>query len=187
MGKVVTGMRMSLDGFINDRNGRVEPLYPDLENLKDTELIQESIRSTGAVLMGRNSFDMAGEDYDWGTYEFQVPIFVLTHHPPKSAPQGGAGQTFTFVTNGVENAIRQAKAAAGDKDVAVIPGASTTNQVLLAGLADELGVEIMPILLGSGLRPFGAAGLENIKLERIRIMEMQNGGIDVRYRIINTA
>lgn len=184
MGKVITGMRMSLDSFINDPNGSVEPLYPDLENLRNTEIIQEAIRNTGAVVMGRNSFEMAGDDYDWSDYEFQVPIFVLTHHPPKSLPKHGKLQTFTFVTDGVESAVRQAKAAAGDKDVAVIPGASTTNQVLMAGLADELHVEIMPILLGAGLRPFGAEGLEKLKLERFKVVEMPKGGIHIRYRIV---
>jgi len=183
MSKVITGMRMSLDGFINDPSGSVEPLYPNLENLRDTELIQESIRNTGAVVMGRNSFDMAGDDYDWSDYEFQVPIFVLTHHPPGNLPKHGKQQSFTFVTEGVESAIRQTKAAAGDKDVAVIPGAGTTNQVLQAGLADELHIEIMPILLGAGLRPFGAEGLEKLRLERYKVVEMPNGGIHIRYRI----
>lgn len=82
------------------------------------------------------------------------------------------------MTDGVEIAVRQAEMAAGNKDVAVIPGAGTTNQVLQAGLADELHIEIMPILLGAGLRPFGAEGLE-----RYKVVEMPNGGIHIRYRI----
>jgi dihydrofolate reductase len=81
MSKVITGMRMSVDGFINDLNGNVAPLYPDMNELSATETVRESIRNTGAVVMGRNSFDMADEDYDWSTYEYQLPIFVLTHHP----------------------------------------------------------------------------------------------------------
>ncbi|MGH2582164.1 MAG: dihydrofolate reductase family protein, partial [Anaerolineales bacterium] len=169
--------------YINDASGSVEPLYPAMENLSDSELIQESVRITGAALMGRKSFEMAGSDYDWSTYEYQVPLFVLTHHPPKISPKSGPNQSFTFMTDGVESAIRQAKAAAGNKDVAVIPGASATNQVLLAGLADELHIEVMPILLGGGLRPFGAPDLEKLKLERIKLVGMPGGGIHIRYRI----
>jgi len=178
MGKVITGMRMTLDGYINDAMGSVEPLYPNVENLSETKLIKESIRNTGAVVMGRNSFDMAGADYDWSRYEYQVPIFMLTHNPPVQLLKHGTQQSFIFVTDGVEIAVRQAEMAAGNKDVAVIPGAGTTNQVLQAGLADELHIEIMPILLGAGLRPFGAEGLE-----RYKVVEMPNGGIHIRYRI----
>ncbi len=183
MGKVITGMRMSLDGFINDAGGSVNPLYPDMNALSTTEIVKESIQNTGAVVMGRNSFNMASEDYDWSTYEYQVPIFVLTHHPPKASPKSGAKQSFTFVTDGIESAVAQAKKAAGVKDVAVIPGASTTNQCLQAGLADELHIEIMPVILGGGLRPFQTRGLEKIKLKRIKLMEFDNGGVHLRYRI----
>jgi dihydrofolate reductase len=112
-----------------------------------------------------------------------VPIFVLTHHPPTRKPKSGAGQSFTFVSDGIESAIDQAKQAAGGKDVAVIPGTSTTNQCLLSGMVDELHVEIMPVILGGGLRPFQAPGLEKIKLKRIKLMEFDNGGVHIRYQI----
>ena len=105
---------MSLDGFINDRSGSVEVLYPDLAALPDTEPLRESIRKTGAVVMGRNSFAMA-EDPDWyaGNYEYQVPIFVLTHNSPEKLPKQTDELTFTFITDGIQTAIRQAKVAAG--------------------------------------------------------------------------
>jgi dihydrofolate reductase len=121
MGKVILGMTMSVDGFINDRSGSVEALYPDLTALRDTEPLRESIRNTGAVVMGRNSFAMA-EDPDWfaGNYEYQVPIFVLTHQAPAKMPKQTDELTFTFVTDGIQSAIRQAKAAAGEKDVNII-------------------------------------------------------------------
>ena len=79
MAKVILGVTISLDGFINDRKGSVEALYPDLAALRDTEALQESIQNTGAVVMGRNSYAMA-EDPDTiaDNYEYQVPIFVLT-------------------------------------------------------------------------------------------------------------
>src|SRR5512138_2227897 len=121
MAKVVLGMTMSLDGFINDRNGNVATLYPDLAAWRETEPGRASIQNTGAVVMGRNSFAMA-EDPDWfaGNYEYQVPIFVLTHQSPERHPMETKDLTFTFVTDGIESAIRQAKAAADDKDVNVI-------------------------------------------------------------------
>lgn len=81
MGKVIVGMTMSLDGFMNDRHGSLERLYPNLEELRETEMLQESMKSTGAVLMGRHAFDMANGDFTG--YEYQVPIFVLTDHPPR--------------------------------------------------------------------------------------------------------
>ena len=85
MAKVILGMTMSLDGFINDRNGSVADLYPDLDAWRETQPGKESIQNTGAVVMGRNSYAMA-EDPDWfaGNYEYQVPIFVLTISPHKS-------------------------------------------------------------------------------------------------------
>ena len=88
MGKVVVGMTVSLDGFVNDRNGLVSRLYPDLAALRKTKMLQESIRTTGAVLMGRRAYEMGDPDsYDWDDYEFQVPIFVLTHHVPEKMPK----------------------------------------------------------------------------------------------------
>jgi len=124
MAKVVLGMTMSLDGFINDRNGSVGALYPDLATLRDTEPLRESIQNTGAVVMGWNAYAMAKDPDSYaGNYEFQVPIFVLTHEVPKRKPKETDTLTFTFVTHGIETAVEQARTAAGDKDIAVIGGA----------------------------------------------------------------
>ncbi len=155
MAKVILGTTISLDGYVNDRNGSVEALYPDLVNWRDTELGKESIQNTGAVVMGRNSYAMA-EDPDWfaGNYEYQVPIFVLTHHVPEKKPKETNALTFTFVSDGLESAVRQAEEAAGEKDVNLIGAAHTAQQCLNADLADELHVDIMPVLLCGGLRFF---------------------------------
>jgi dihydrofolate reductase len=184
MGKVILGMTMSLDGFINDREGSVAALYPDLEALQDTQPLQESIQNTGAVIMGRNSYAMA-DDPNWfaGNYEYQVPIFVLTHQAPQRHPRETDQLTFTFVTDGIESAIRQARAVAGEKDVTVIGAASTAQQCLKAGLADELHVDIMPVLLGSGLRPFEGLDEQQIQLERTYVMELPGGRTHLRFRI----
>ncbi len=185
MGKVVLGTTMSIDGFINDRSGSVAALYPDLDTWRYTEPGRESIQNTGAVVMGRNSFAMADDpDSIADNYEYQVPIFVLTHAAPKKKPKENERLTFTFVTDGIESAITQAKAAAGDKDVNIIGAASTALQCIRAGLADELHVDIMPVLLGGGLRLFEDAGLEPVQLERLKVMELPGGRTHLRFRFV---
>ena len=185
MGKVVLGTTMSVDGFIDDRNGSVAVLYPDLDTWRYTEPGRESIQNTGAVVMGRNSFAMAeNPDSLAENYEYQVPIFVLTHQPPQKHPLENDRLTFTFVTDGIESAIRQAKAAAGDKDVTVIGAANTAQQCLRAGLADELHIDIMPVLLGAGLRFFDDIDIAQIQLERIQVVELPGGRTHLEFRIM---
>src|SRR5574337_755579 len=114
MGKVILGVTISLDGFAEDSKGSVGALYPDLDTLRKTDLLQESIRTTGSVVMAWKEFAMA-EDPDWfaGNYEYQVPIFVFTEKEPEKHPKETDKLTFTFVTDGIESAVRQAKVAAG--------------------------------------------------------------------------
>ncbi len=183
MGKVIVGTTMSLDGFMNDRNGGVSRLYPDLEALRKTELLQESIRTTGAVVMGRRAYAMGDPDWYADHYEFQVPIFVLTHAVPEHLPKENDKLTFTFVTEGIEHAIAQAKAAAGDKNVMVIGGANTAQQCIRAGLVDEIQIGIIPVLLGEGLRLFEHLGSEQIELERMKIIESPMR-TDMRFRVV---
>ena len=177
MGRVIVGMRMSLDGFVSDRNGDLGRLYPDMEAMRESEQVQEAIRSTGAVVMGRCSYEMGNGDFTG--YEFQVPIFVLTHQAPERVAKGENDRlTFTFVTEGIE----RAKAAAGDKDVTVVGGASTIQQCIEAGLADEVQVDIRSVLLGDGLRLFDRMGGSPIELETIEVSESP-GVTHLRYRI----
>ena len=182
MGNVIIGATLSLDGFMNDRNGDVGRLYPDFEALHRTEMLQEEIRTTGAVLMGRRSYDMA--EGDLTGYEYQVPIFVLTHHVPAKGPKGENDRlTVTFVTDGIESAIAQAKAAAGDKQVTVVGGAQTAQQCLRAGLVDEIHMGIVPVFLGEGLRFFAPGGLEQVELEQIRVFESPTR-TDLWFRVV---
>jgi dihydrofolate reductase len=88
------------------------------------------------------------------------------------------------VTDGIESAIGQAKAAAGDKDVNVIGAASTAQQCLEAGLADELHIDIMPVFLGAGLRPFEDIGERQIQLERLKVVELPDGRTHLRFRVV---
>jgi dihydrofolate reductase len=165
--KVVAGMTVSLDGYAADENGSVSRLYTDFAALRESEYLTASIAETGAVLMGKRAFEMGDPD-SWGDYEYQVPIFVLTHSPPEVAPKH---LTFTFVTDGVESAVAQATEAAGDKVVTVVGGVSTVNQLLRAGLADELHLDVMPVLLAGGLR-FFEEGLEHVRLAKLEVQEV---------------
>ena len=134
--------------------------------------------------MGRHAFDMA--DRDFTGYEYQVPIFVLTHHPPQQITKGQNDQLkIVFVTDGVESAIEKAKAAAGEKNVTVVGGTNTAQQILSAGLFDELEIGIVPILLGSGLRFLdkASASLGDHQLEKIQRLESPSR-IDIKYRLV---
>ena len=186
MGKVILGSTMSLDGFINDQNGSVGSLYSDLEELRNTELLKEAIRSTGAVVMGRRSYDMGNPDLYADNYEFQVPIFVLTRNIPLKKPRQTEKLTFTFITDGIESAISQAKAVAQDKDVTIIGGAIIAQQCLKADLLDEIHIDIMPLLLCSGLRFFDNLGDQTIQLEKIAVLETPVR-MQLRFRVLKKA
>ena len=94
MARVIAGMTMSLDGFVADRDGGIGALYEDLEALRDTAYMRAMVEETGAVLMGRRAFEMGEPDWYLGNYEFQVPIFVVTHHPPAVPPKQDERLTF---------------------------------------------------------------------------------------------
>ena len=193
MGKVVFNMSMSLDGFVagpNDSpdNGlgdggdelfkwyfsgdteiRISEGTPLLKvSRQSASLIKEVIRATGAQVWGRRTFDITR---GWGGHPPAEPCFILTHNVPQEWVK--AGSPFTFVTDGVESAIRQAKKAAGDKDV-VICTASILQQCLKARLVDEIYVDVAPLLLGGGVRLFDHLGLVPIELESIRAVEAPN-------------
>ena len=182
MGNVIIGATMSLDWFMNDRNGDVSRLYQDFEALRRTEMLREEIRTTGAVVMGRRAYDMA--EGDLTDYEYQVPIFVLTHHIPQHVVKGENDKlTVTFVTSGLQTAIEKAKAAAGDKHVMVVGGANTAQQCLQAGLVDEIHIGIIPVLLGEGLRFFEPLVNEQLELERTRVFESPTR-TDLWFRVV---
>jgi dihydrofolate reductase len=201
MGKVVLDITTSLDGFVAGPNDgpelglgeggeRLHEWVVRLASWREphgleggetnssSEVVEEGLRSTGAVVLGKRMFDNA---HGWGEEPpFHKPVFVLTHTEREPLAKEG-GTTFTFVTDGVESAVRQAKAAAGDKDVSVAGGASVAQQCLRAGLLDELQLHIAPMLLGGGVRLFeDAPGLE---LEATRVIDSP-GVTHLRYRIV---
>lgn len=173
--KVFFDISMSLDGYMT-ASGQTpeEPMGPGGDQLvawafgedeRDRQVLLEGVAGTGAVIAGRRTYDtsLPWWGVDGPTGNARVPVFVVTHDPPADAPQGGV---YTFVMGGIELALEQAKAAAGDKDVTVMGGADTGHQYLRAGLIDELSIHLVPILLGGGTRTFEPLGDEPIiKLE----------------------
>lgn len=174
---------MSLDGFVSDRHGSVDRFYPDMEVLRNTEELQEEIRTTGAVVKGRRAYDMGEGDFT--DYEFQAPIFVLTHRAPEQPAKGENDQlTFTFVTDATERALQQARATAGDSDIAIAGGANLIQQYLSAGLLDELQIHLVPILLGNGTRLFDHIDTQHVELEGTRVIESP-GVTHLKFRVKN--
>jgi dihydrofolate reductase len=135
----------------------------------DSEVAEEVAQNVGAYIMGRKMFGGGDGTWDetwtgwWGEDPpYHVPVFVLTHHPRKPLTKKG-GTTFTFVTDGIESALRQARMAAGDKDIHVAGGAHAIQQYLAAGMLDELYLHIVPIVLGAGERLFENVGNPTLK------------------------
>jgi dihydrofolate reductase len=185
MGKVILGVTISMDGFAEDKSGSVGPLYPDLDALQNSRFLKESIRNTGSVVMAWKEFAMA-ENPDWflGNYEYQVPIFVFTDIRPKKHPKEGGSLRFIFVTDGIESAVRQAKAAAGGKDVTIIGSANITQLAIKAEVADELELDVIPVFLREGFRPFENIGSKQINLKRVKVAELARGRTHLKFRII---
>ncbi len=182
MARVTAGMTVSLDGFVQDANGSTDALYPDLAELQDSAYMKALQERTGAVLMGRRTFDMAGDPDGYADgYELQVPVFVVTHTPPPVEPRRNERLFFTFVTDGVESAVAQAAEAAGERDVTVVGGVDLNRQLLAAGLVDELHVDVMPVLLGSGLRLFD--GTPPLLLEKLGVEEA-GARTSLRFRVV---
>jgi dihydrofolate reductase len=189
VGKVVFNMTMSLDGFVAGPNdgpenglgdggdelftwyfsGNTEVPISDGQMVlkvspQSAEVLNEAFAHYGAGVWGRRTFDIA---HGWGGHPPGRPCFIVTHTVPQEWVTEGS--PFTFVTDGIESAIRQAKQAAGDKDV-VICTASIMQQCLKAGLLDELHIDLAPMLLGGGVRLFDHLGVTPITLESIRVI-----------------
>jgi len=160
------------------------------EHNPDSDLLQEGLDSTGAIIIGKRMF--GGWDGPWGDEPtvgawgedppFAVPVFVLTHYEREPITLGQT--TFTFVSDGIESALEQARAAAGGKDVSVGGGANVIQQYLRARLLDELQVSVVPVLLGGGVRLLDDLGDEPPKLEQTRVLESPNGVAHLRYAVV---
>jgi dihydrofolate reductase len=203
MGKVRTGLAVSLDGFISGPNDDTDSPMGDGGHLLlawyssgDTEyelpgtgmvfkvaaetadFLRDTQRTTGALVMGRRTFDL---NNGWGgKHPLDVPVFVLSSSVPQEWVNEGS--SFTFVTDGLESALMQAKAVAGDKDVGV-GAASVVQQCIKAGLLDEIHIDLVPVLLGGGVSLFDHLGTGPIPLETTKVI--QGAGVThLTYRVV---
>jgi dihydrofolate reductase len=159
------------------------------ETNASSEVMEAALTDIGATIMGRNMFGGGpgpwGEDPWQGWWgddpPFHHPVFVLTHHEREPLEKEG-GTSFTFVTDGIESALAQARDAAGGKDVALGGGADVAQQYLAAGLLDELQLNVVPVLLGAGTRLFENLEAAEVGLEQVRVIEGPDAA-HVQYRV----
>jgi dihydrofolate reductase len=211
MSRLSVHISVSADGYVAGPNQSEEnPLGEEGERLHDwvvalrawraphgleggevnasTTVVEQAQANIGAEIMGRGKFGGGpgpwGEDPWRGWWgedpPFHMPVFVLTHH--QREPLTLSDTTFTFVTDGTEAALEQARAAAGEKDVLIGGGADVINQYLAAGHVDELELHVVPLLLGGGARLFEGIG-PDLELEQIRVVEAP-GVAHLKYRVV---
>jgi dihydrofolate reductase len=183
MGRVVCDISISADGYAAGPNQRLDAPLGDIDENRlhawmfetgdENRAEVDAIVDAGAFIMGRNMFDPHRGEPDpewrgwWGEEPpYHAPVFVLTHHAREPLVMDG-GTTFTFVPDGIRPALERARAAAGERNVAIAGGATTVNQFLSAGLLDELRLHIAPTVIGAGSRLF--EGVPPLDLEPISV------------------
>jgi dihydrofolate reductase len=191
MSKVLIQMSMSVDGYIAGPNDDVLRLHEWMfagpgrspgEELPtpDQQIFDELRAVTGAMICGRRLYDLT---HGWnGSTPFgAVPVFVVSRSVPAAIPNGTT--SFNFITGGILSAVAQAKDTAGGKDVYVVGGASIDQQLLDAALVDELRIDLVPVLLGRGIRLFDQMQRSPLDLEQIS-MTPSRRVTHLRYRIM---
>jgi dihydrofolate reductase len=183
MGNVILDLAMSLDGYIAGRNDEDAGLHQWYfsPSSKSRQVIDEFLNTFGAIVMGRRAYEVGVQADGFVDNPYKMPHFVLTHSAPKTTAKGET--SFTFVTEGIESVIEQAKAAAGDKYVTVAGGANIAQQALNAGLIDEIQIHLVPILCGQGKRLFDHLDSQRIELEYTRVIE-STGVTHLRFRVV---
>jgi len=192
MSSVSVDMSMSLDGFVAGPNvGPALPmgeggellhrwLFADPADPYDAEVAAAQRAAVGAVVLGRRTYDVGAPI--WGDVPYPVPCFVLTHRPHDELAM--ASGSFVFVTTGIHDAVEAARAVAGNRTVQVM-GAQTVQQVIAAGLLDEVQVNLVPVLLGHGVRMFDRLPADHLELERTKVIE--GGSVThLRFRVIDS-
>jgi dihydrofolate reductase len=197
MGIVTADLSVSVDGYAAGPNQSLDEPFGEridgrlhtwmFEHADDNATEIAAITSAGAYVMGRNMFGPGRGDWDhtwvgwWGPDPpYRAPVFVLTHHPRDSVAMEG-GTTFTFVTDGINSALEQARAAADERNVAIAGGASTINNYLAAGSIDELRLHVVPMTVGAGSRIFDGVG--GLRLEALDVRGTPQV-THMRYRVI---
>lgn len=174
---VIWHTMMSLDGFVAGPGDAMEWVgeYPG-----DSPVADEVIETTGAIVVGRHTYEV--EDRDRGGFyggAWSGPFFVLTHEPPQEVPDWMTG---TFIDEPIDKAVTRAKAAAGERNVAVF-GGDVARQAIEQGLLDEIVIHLAPVLLGDGVRLFGGPGFKRVELERTTVGD--TGPVtDLRFRLV---
>jgi dihydrofolate reductase len=180
MGKVVIDITMSLDGFIaapgdtpevplGEGGLRLHAWLMDDRTEVESRLMESAHDTLGVVICGRRTYD--NSQPWWGPGQGpagKTPVVVVSHGVPQDGL--GDGSPFTFVTDGIESALKQAQEVAGDKDVCVMGGANLAQQYLKAGLVDEVSIHLVPVLLGGGRRLFDNLGTDHIELKPIEVI-----------------
>jgi dihydrofolate reductase len=199
MGNVVVDLSISLDGYIagpNDGPGNglgdggsrlfdwmwagEQGYGPDgfIKPPERSRPVVERWFECGAIITGRRTFDIAK---GWGgRHPLGAPFFLLTHEPPSA--HVGPGTQGTVVTDGIESALEQARAVAGEREISVC-AAAVAQQYLEAGLLDEIRLSVVPALLGGGVRLLAGLGAHPYDLERIRVVE-SDGVTHLHYRVL---
>lgn len=197
MSTIAAGFSMSLDGFIAGPNDEVGRLFAwmslgdtgldlssgdmDFElqmSSEDAEGFENAASATGVILSGRRMFDVARA---WGgKHPMGVPVVVLTHNVPEQWAYEGS--PFTFVTESLESAVEKAREIAGDKNIGV-GGAEVTRQCIKLGLLDEIHIDLVPVLLGEGVRLFEHLGIEPVELESTGVRQAP-GVIHLSFRVL---
>jgi len=201
LGRAICNITISADGYVAGPNQtEARPFGDDggdgfgdklhawmFDNPEENRAEVDELAAYQAVIMGRNMFGPVRGEWDrpwngwWGDDPvFHAPVFVLTHHARGPQPMGG-GTTYHFVTDGIDSALAQARAAAEGGDVSILGGAATINQYLAGGLVDELRLHIVPITLGAGARLF--EGVPPLKLELVR-SRAADSVTHVTYRVL---
>jgi dihydrofolate reductase len=210
VGRVRLSMAMSLDGFsAGPDQSEQDPLgkggmqlhewafalaaFREVHGMEagevnaSTQVVEEATQNVGAYIMGRNMFGGRGAWGDppwdgwWGPNPpYHTPVFVLTHHAREPLVMEG-GTTFIFVTDGIESALAQGREAAGERDVVLAGGADIVRQYLRAGAVDEMQINLVPVLLGSGERLIDDLGID-IRLELARVIDAP-GVTHLKYRV----
>jgi dihydrofolate reductase len=179
MGKVFIHATITLDGFMADKNGGVDWMFDFEATDQDYAVVNKVTADIGAVVGGSNKTNTIeeGEIPYGGT--LKIPVYEMTHEAREPVEKDGI--TYTFVVDDIAHAVEMAKAAAGDKNVALL-GGSISRQCLKLGLVDEIVLDVVPLLLGEGISLFAGLG-ERIKLERIDTSAFANEA-HLRYRVV---
>ena len=192
MGRVIFQTSVSLDGFMTaSEQTAEEPLGKGGEQLhewgfssdpRDREYAEHVMGHGGATIAGRvtyrDSLPWWGADGPSGSE--RIPVFVVTHEAPAESPANGV---YTFVTDGIESALRQAREAAGDQDVVSVGGAALGRSYIAAGLVDEIQMHIVPVLFGTGTRMFEDMGVGHLQLEPVEVVDRPLA-THIRYRVV---